>query len=319
MSPALELSGITKRFATHAAVSDLSLTVPTGTIYGILGPNGAGKSTTLRMIMDILARDAGDISLLGEDPARNREVLRRVGYLPEERGLYRKMRALDVIVFFGQLKGMSHRDAEREARAWLGRMGLADWVDAKVETLSKGMQQKVQFIATVLHHPDVLILDEPHSGLDPVNQDVLQQTIMDARAEGRTVLLSTHNMTQAEQMCEHVCIIARGRKVLDGPVAEIRRTHRSNRYYIEFDVRTDGAARFMTDAVRFPVHRARGAGWDVELTNGTDVRALVAQLNSLDVTLCRFEHIEPTLHDIFVAHVGAAEVAAREPEARRAP
>lgn len=216
MDHALLLQGVFKRYAGHTAVDDLSLSVPQGTIYGILGPNGAGKSTTLRMVMNIIIRDGGRISLLGADPEHDRAVLRRVGFLPEERGLYRKMKVVDVIVFFAELKGMRAADARREAGRWIERMGLGDWRNAKVETLSKGMQQKVQFIATVLHDPELLILDEPHSGLDPVNQQVLHETIQEWRRRGRTVLFSTHNMAQAERLCEHVCVIAAGRKVLDG-------------------------------------------------------------------------------------------------------
>jgi ABC-2 type transport system ATP-binding protein len=241
-------------------------------------------------------------------------VLKRVGYLPEERGLYRKMPVLDVIVFFAELKGTKRKDAAREARVWLDRMGLGAWTDAKVETLSKGMQQKVQFITTVLHRPEVLILDEPQSGLDPVNQEVLRETILAARDQGRTVLLSTHNMAEAEQMCEFVCIIAQGRKVLNGRVAELRRSHRANRFYIEFDARTPMTREYIENHRRFIAAEPRGTGWEAEVAAGTDVRALVSELNSLDVPLCRFEHLEPTLHDIFVSHVGAADIAVRRPE-----
>src|SRR5262245_33487423 len=212
MNNTLVLERVRKNYNGHIAVKELDLAVPGGTIYGILGPNGAGKSTTLRMALNIIARDAGSVRLLGSDPATHREVLRRVGYLPEERGLYKKMPVLDVIVFFARLKGISAPLARREADQWLERMGLTDWRRARTETLSKGMQQKVQFIATVIHKPDLLILDEPAAGLDPVNQDVLRETIYGAQREGRTVILSTHNMEQAEQLCDAVCIIARGEK-----------------------------------------------------------------------------------------------------------
>jgi ABC-2 type transport system ATP-binding protein len=210
MTNALELQDVTKRYVGHLAVDRLALTVPKGSIYGILGPNGAGKSTTLRMVMNIIARDSGSISLLGADPARDAAVLKRVGYLPEERGLYKKMTALDAVVFFGALRGMSEGDARRLGKGWLEKMGLGQWQGAKIETLSKGMQQKVQFVTTVVHGPDLLILDEPASGLDPVNQEVLRDTILGAAKEGRTVVFSTHNMDQAEQLCDSVCIIARG-------------------------------------------------------------------------------------------------------------
>lgn len=315
MEDALLLDDVSKRYSGHLAVDRLSLAVPVGTIYGILGPNGAGKSTTLRMVMNIIARDSGAVRLLGVDPAHDRRVLRRVGYLPEERGLYRKMRVLDVIVFFARLKGVAGADARREGERWLERLGLAEWGAARVETLSKGMQQKVQFITTVLHEPELLILDEPTSGLDPVNQEVLQETIRGAHRAGRTVLFSTHNMDQAEQLCEQVCIIANGRKVLDGNLREIRRGARGRRYAIEFaDGAREGAAEFMAGNPRFASVHATADGWEAELADDTDPRELVAALNRLPAALARFEHLEPSLHRIFVERVGHAEHADRRPE-----
>jgi ABC-2 type transport system ATP-binding protein len=305
---------VSKRYSGHTAVDSLSLAVPPGTIYGILGPNGAGKSTTLRMVMNIILRDAGRISLLGADPEADRAVLRRVGFLPEERGLYRKMKVVDVIVFFAELKGMDRRQARRDAEAWLERMGLGEWRMAKVETLSKGMQQKVQFIATVVHRPDVLILDEPHSGLDPVNQEVLRDTILGARDEGRTVIFSTHNMEQAEQLCEHVCIIAQGRKVLDGRLRDIQRSHRSNRYLVEFDGASEAADRFMAEA-RFGPAGRKGEAWVIDLAAGADPGFLLSSLAALDVPVARFEREQPSLHEIFVSRVGDAATAHRVPEA----
>ena len=314
-APALLLHEVSKRYAGHTAVNRLSLTVPTGTIYGILGPNGAGKSSTLRMVMNIIARDGGTILLLGADPAADRAVLRRVGYLPEERGLYKRMTVLDVIVFFAQLKQVPESRARAEGERWLERMGLGEWRDARVETLSKGMQQKVQFITTVVHQPDVLILDEPASGLDPVNQEVLRDTILDARAAGRTVIFSTHNMAQAEELCEHLCIIARGEKVLDGSLRDIRRAHPGSRYAVEFESETPRVAAFMRDSARlFRRVERDGDGWEVELAPGADTRAALAELNALDAPLLRFARVQPTLHEIFVQRVGDAATAARTPE-----
>lgn len=314
MSDAFVLEGVSKRYAGHVAVDGLTLTVPPGTIYGILGPNGAGKSTTLRMVMNIILRDAGRIALLGADPERDRKVLRRVGYLPEERGLYRKMKVLDVVVFFARLKGVDAREARRRGVEWLERMGLADWRDAKVEALSKGMQQKVQFITTVLHEPELLILDEPHSGLDPVNQEVLRETILDARKQGRTVILSTHNMYEAEQMCESVCIIAAGRKVLDGRVRDVRRQNRGNRFRVEFDERTAEIERYMAANGGVRMENRQGEIWEVELPGGGDPNRFLSELAGLGVPVTRFEHVEPSLHEIFIQHVGNASVAARRPE-----
>jgi ABC-2 type transport system ATP-binding protein len=318
MSHALLLDGVTKRYAGHTAVNGLSLAVPPGTIYGILGPNGAGKSTTLRMVMNIIFRDTGTISLLGADPAKDRGVLQRVGYLPEERGLYKKMSVIEVIGFFAELKGVARATAIREGERWLERMGLADWRSAKVETLSKGMQQKVQFITTVVHQPELLILDEPHSGLDPVNQEVLRDTILDARNQGRTVIFSTHNMEQAEQMCEHVCIIAGGEKVLDGNLRDIRRAHRANHYAIAFDEPSEAADRFMSTWPGFDRADRIQDGWEVDLGPHADPRELVAAANGLDVPLTRFEHVQPSLHDIFVQRVGDAARPRMRPEAAHA-
>jgi ABC-2 type transport system ATP-binding protein len=318
MSHALLLDGVTKRYAGHTAVNGLSLAVPPGTIYGILGPNGAGKSTTLRMVMNIIFRDTGTISLLGADPAKDRGVLQRVGYLPEERGLYKKMSVIEVIGFFAELKGVARATAIREGERWLERMGLADWRNAKVETLSKGMQQKVQFITTVVHQPELLILDEPHSGLDPVNQEVLRDTILDARNQGRTVIFSTHNMEQAEQMCEHVCIIAGGEKVLDGNLRDIRRAHRANHYAIAFDEPSEAADRFMSTWPGFDRADRIQDGWEVDLRPHADPRELVTAANGLDVPLTRFEHVQPSLHDIFVQRVGDAARPRMRPEAAHA-
>jgi len=302
MADALMLDGVTKRYGNKAAVDGLSLSVPSGTIYGILGPNGAGKTTTLRMIMNILEPDQGRISMLGSEPHRDRKVLRRVGYLPEERGLHRRMKVIDVIVFFAELKGVDRREAAVKGREWLERMDLGDRALSKVETLSKGMQQKVQFITTVLHEPELLILDEPQSGLDPVNQEVMRDTIMTARARGHTVALSTHNMSQAEAMCESVCIISRGRKILDGRVSEIRRENRGNRYEIVFDEASTEVDAFFRDAGFRNVSR-NGLTWEVELRSGTDSREVLGQLMRLDVPVARFEHVEPSLHEIFVERV----------------
>jgi ABC-2 type transport system ATP-binding protein len=316
---ALELRDVTKRFVGHLAVDRLTLAVPKGSIYGILGPNGAGKSTTLRMVMNIIARDSGTISLLGADPALDRAVLRRVGYLPEERGLYRKMTVIDVIVFFAALRGMPESAAREQGVKWLDRMGLGQWQKSRVETLSKGMQQKVQFITTVIHGPELLILDEPASGLDPVNQEVLRDTILGARDEGRTVVFSTHNMDQAEQLCDAVCIIATGRKVLDGTLGDIRRSYGGHHYRVEFEAVTPAVESLMSgsSAGLAGAERVDG-GWQLELPSGEAVRRALATLANAEASLAKFEHVKPSLHQIFVEKVGHAEIAARRPEVSRA-
>jgi len=314
MNEALTLDGVAKRFSGHTAVDDLSLAVPIGTIYGILGPNGAGKSTTLRMVMNIIARDQGRISLLGADPAADPKILRRVGFLPEERGVYRKMKVTDVIVFFAELKGVDRRKARADAGQWLERMGLGDWAQAKVETLSKGMQQKVQFIATVIHDPDLLILDEPQSGLDPVNQEVLRDTMLGARDRGKTVIFSTHNMEQAEQLCESVCIIAQGKKILDGRVRDVKRENVGNRWYLEFDPATEAARAFAAGESRFGAFTPHGEGWRLEMDPAADPRALLQALAGLDATVVRFEREQKSLHEIFIDRVGGAVTPSRRPE-----
>ncbi|MEQ1692804.1 MAG: ATP-binding cassette domain-containing protein, partial [Gemmatimonas sp.] len=225
---AIDIQGIVKRYDHHVAVRSLSLTVPRGAVYGLLGPNGAGKTTTIRMILNIIAPDVGTIHVLGvphDDPA----LVDRVGYLPEERGLYKKMQVRRVLKFLGELKGMSGKELDRRIDMWLERLSLKtateDWGTSKVDELSRGMQQKVQFIGALLHDPELVILDEPFSGLDPINAQALKDTVVDLKKRGRTVIFSTHIMDNAERMCDSVCIIANGEKVLDGGVAEVRESH----------------------------------------------------------------------------------------------
>ena len=314
---ALELHEVTKRYVGHLAVDRLSLSVPPATIYGILGPNGAGKSTTLRMVMNIIARDSGSISVLGKDPYVDRLVLRKVGYLPEERGLYKKMTVLDVIIFFGELRGVPHARARDEGIRWLEKMGLAEWQRARVDTLSKGMQQKVQFITTVIHGPELLILDEPASGLDPVNQEVLRDTIIGARNEGRTVVFSTHNMDQAEQLCDFVCIIAQGRKVLDGRLADIKRQNAGHKYRIEFESITPSVQSLMESGTIGEAARV-GDAWEMNLRSQAEVSRALATLSSNGAAVANFHHVKPSLHQIFVENVGRAQVAERRAESARA-
>lgn len=223
-APIVAVDRVVKRFAGHVAVDGLSLTVPPGIIYGLLGPNGAGKTTTIRMIMNVFVPDEGSIGLFGGS-GTGRDHSARIGFLPEERGLYPKMRVLDVLVFLAETKGVDRKKARAKATEWLERFGLADWRLRKVNDLSKGMQQKVQFISTVLHDPDLLIMDEAFSGLDPVNAEMLRTTVLDLRRAGKTILFSTHIMEQAEKICDQICIIARGKKLVDGSLAELKAQH----------------------------------------------------------------------------------------------
>ncbi len=222
---AVEIRHVFKRYAGHTAVRDLSLAVPAGSVYGLLGPNGAGKTTTIRMILDIIAPDSGSVSVLGR-PAGEPGLSDRLGYLPEERGLYRTMQVRRVLRFLAALKGVPGADADRRIDYWLDRLGLRtgdrDWGKARVDELSRGMQQKVQFIGALLHDPDLIILDEPFSGLDPVNAYALRETVLELRRRGKTVIFSTHIIENAEAMCDAVCIIAHGAKLLDGTLADVK-------------------------------------------------------------------------------------------------
>jgi len=224
-SSAVEIRNVWKRYAGHLAVRDLSLRIPAGTVYGLLGPNGAGKTSTIRMILNLIIPDSGSITVLGR-PASDEGLNARVGYLPEERGLYRRMRVRHVLRFLGTLKGVPAHELDARIDWWLDRLGLRtvdrDWGAARVDELSRGMQQKVQFIAALLHDPDLVILDEPFSGLDPVNAQVMRDTVLSLRANGKTVIFSTHILANAESMCDAVGIIAGGRKVLDGPIDEVK-------------------------------------------------------------------------------------------------
>ena len=228
MTPILELRTVRKAYGDFVAVEDVSMAVPAGSIYGLLGPNGAGKTTTIRMIMNITPPDSGEVHVFGHP--RTAADLQRIGYLPEERGLYRKMTVIDQLVFLAEIHGLKRAKILPDIQRWLERVDLAKWSKSKVEELSKGMQQKVQLIATVLHQPDLLILDEPFSGLDPLNQELFRDLLGEYRAQGKSVVLSTHGMEMAERLCDHICLIFRGHAVLDGDLKDIKRRVGGNAY-----------------------------------------------------------------------------------------
>ncbi len=311
-TPILTLDRVSKHFAGHTAVAELSLSVPRGVIYGLLGPNGAGKTTTIRMIMNILEPDGGVVQVFGETDG-GRAHSERIGYLPEERGLYRKMRVLDVLVFLGEMKGMDRRRARQRAEAWLERLGLGQWRLRRVDELSKGMQQKVQFISTVLHDPDLLILDEPFSGLDPVNAQVMKDTVLDLRSRGKTILFSTHIMEQAEKLCEQLCIIARGRKLVDGALSDIKRTRSGHHLVIGFDGSLGGAAQVFADKELVSKVDNYGQYAELELASGADPQQILQRLVTSGARLSKFELQEASLHKIFIDLVGpdAARAEAR--------
>src|SRR5216117_1696496 len=300
-TPILTLDRVSKHFAGHTAVAELSLSVPRGVIYGLLGPNGAGKTTTIRIIMNILEPEGGVVQVFGETDG-GRAHSERIGYLPEERGLYRKMRVLDVLVFLGEMKGLDRRRARQQAEAWLERLGLGQWRLRRVDELSKGMQQKVQFISTVLHDPDLLILDEPFSGLDPVNAQVM-----------KTILFSTHIMEQAEKLCEQLCIIARGRKLVDGALSDIKRTHGGHHLVVGFDGSLGGAAQLFADKTLVSKVDNYGQYAELELASGADPQQILQRLVTSGARLSKFELQEASLHKIFIDLVGpdAARAEAR--------
>ena len=309
-TPAIEIDRIAKRFAEHVAVRDLSLTIPQGAVYGLLGPNGAGKTTTIRMVLDIMAPDQGSIRIFGA-PHNSNGISDRVGYLPEERGLYRKMQVRRVLRFLAALKGVSADVANRRIDEWLERLALRtptkDWGEAKVDELSRGMQQKVQFIGTLLHDPDLVILDEPFSGLDPVNAQALKDTIVELKRRGKTVIFSTHVMDHAERLCDAVCIIARGEKVLDGSMAAVREEHGGRHIALALDgPGTNGVADVLRDRTLVTRVDDSNRWFDIELAEGADPQTLLRRLVERGAAIRRFELVQPSLHQIFLQRVGAA-------------
>ena len=226
MDTAIELRNVTKQFGKFRAVDDLSFRIPSGAMFGLLGPNGAGKTTTIRMIMNIMAPDAGSIAVLGRPMDRN--LQNRIGYLPEERGLYRKMKVIDHLLFLAAIKEVDRATARKRIEGWVDKMELKPWLNKKVEALSKGMQQKVQFIATIVHDPDILILDEPFSGLDPINTSLLKEYFLEFRGKGKTIVFSTHVLEQAERLCDDICLLAKSKKVLEGGLKELKQRFSQN-------------------------------------------------------------------------------------------
>ncbi len=298
----LRVENVVKRFAGHTAVNNLSLDVPRGGLFGLLGPNGAGKTTTIRMIMSIILPDEGRITLFGE-PA-SRALSSRLGFLPEERGLYKKMEVLEHLIFLGEIKGLGRADARARARRWLDRLGLGAWTSHKVEDLSKGMQQKVQFISTLLHDPELVVLDEPFSGLDPVNALDMKNIVIEMGREGRTILFSTHIMEQAEQMCDRVVIIARGEKVLDGTVAAVKAEAGNRNVALTFTRNRERARAVLADRALVAHVDDSGTMAELELAPGAEAEALLTALVGAGVGLSRFEVVEPSLQSIFIARVG---------------
>jgi ABC-2 type transport system ATP-binding protein len=297
---AILLDHVTKRFGSHVAVNDLSLEVPEGSIYGFIGPNGSGKTTTIRMIMHILLPDAGKISVLGR--ADTRAARDDIGFLPEERGLYKKMQVRQLLRYYGGIKGKSRKQLDPVIDEWLTRLGLADRADSKIDTLSKGMAQKVQFIAAVVTKPKLAILDEPFSGLDPVNAQALKDAVLELRRQGVTVVFSTHDMASAERLCDRIFMIFRGNKVLDGTLADVQATYGHD----TVRVCVTGGAATLARVGGIQSINDHGNYQDVRLTG--DPQAFLGELVRAGAVQ-QFEITRPSLHDIFVriANPDAAE------------
>lgn len=289
----LEVIGVRKAYEGHVAVDDVSFDVPAGSVYGLLGQNGAGKTTTIRMIMDILAPDRGSVRMFGSE--RRADDFRRVGYLPEERGLYRRMTVNDHLLFLAELHGLGAREAKPKVEAWLERVGLADWAKAKVEALSKGMQQKIQLVGTVLHEPDLLILDEPFSGLDPINQGLFKEMIADFKQRGKTILFSTHILEQAEKLCDSICLIANGRVILAGELAAIKRERGSD----VFEVRFEGAAPALDGLPGVRGAEEHDGAHRLLLERDAKPADVVATLVGRGGRVASFRTLEPDLETIF--------------------
>ncbi len=292
----VELDQISKSYENKVAVKELSFRIESGAMFGLLGPNGAGKTSSIRMMVGITMPDSGTVSLFGKPFSR--ESLARVGYLPEERGLYKKMKVIDQIVFMGELHGLDAATAGKRARFWCEKMQIAESMDKKTEELSKGMQQKIQFIATMLHEPELIIMDEPFSGLDPVNATLLQDTLLEEKKNGKAILFSTHRMDQVEKLCDSICLVNRGEAVLAGTMREVKSRYERNRVIIEFEG-NDGFLQHESIAE----FRNYSGHAEIKLKDGADSQALL-HTAAAQARIYRFELMEPSLEEIFIQTVG---------------
>jgi ABC-2 type transport system ATP-binding protein len=294
--PVVKLAGVTKAYEDKIAVNQLSLSIEAGQMFGLLGPNGAGKTSSIRMMMGITMPDSGLIELF-EKPFE-RQSLERVGYLPEERGLYKKMKVLEQLVFFGRLHGVEAGEARKRAVEWAGRLEIADALEKKTEELSKGMQQKIQFIGAILHDPGLIVMDEPFSGLDPVNAALLERTLIELKDQGKAVLFSTHRMDQVEKLCDSICLINRGEAVLAGKVREIKSRYERNHVIVEFE----GNADFLNSSEIAESRNFSGHA-EIRLKEHGNAQKLLQEASGM-ATIYRFELVEPSLEEIFIQTVG---------------
>jgi ABC-2 type transport system ATP-binding protein len=292
----VELAGVTKAYEEKVAVRNLSLTIESGQMFGLLGPNGAGKTSSIRMMMGITLPDSGEVRLF--DQPFDRKSLERVGYLPEERGLYKKMKVLEQLVFFGQLHGLAPEQARKRATEWAKRLEIDDVLGKKTEELSKGMQQKIQFIGSLLHDPGLIVMDEPFSGLDPVNAKLLEKTLVELKDQGRAIVFSTHRMDQVEKLCDAICLINNGEAVLSGRVREIKSRYERNHVVVEFE----GSAEFLQSAEIAEAKNFSGHA-EIRLKPNGDAQKLLAEASRV-AKIYRFELVEPSLEEIFIWTVG---------------
>jgi ABC-2 type transport system ATP-binding protein len=294
---AIELNKVRKSYDHFVAVDDLSFAIAEGAVFGLLGPNGAGKTSTIRMMIGITAPDSGQIQMFGKP--FERASLKRVGYLPEERGLYKKMKVLDQLVFLGQLHGLDAGAARKGACAWSEKLEISGWLQKKVEELSKGMQQKIQFIATLLHDPDFIVMDEPFSGLDPVNVVLLKNVLLELKGKGKTILFSTHQMDTVERLCDSICLINRGKSVLQGDLKRIKAQYGKNNVQIEYE----GDGNFLQQSKLVGAYNNYGNYVEVRLAPGANSQELLREVAERS-RISKFELMEPSLEEIFIETVG---------------
>ena len=297
----IKVDHVSKSFGDFIAVRDLSLSIRAGRVFGLLGPNGAGKTTSIRMIVNITAPDSGSIELFGRKI--DSEIQDRIGYLPEERGLYKSMKVAEQLRFFAQLKNITGKDAQQRIDTWLDRLKLSDWKQKKTRDLSKGMQQKIQFISAVLHDPDLVILDEPFSGLDPVNVELLKDVVLSLKRAGKTVIFSTHAMDIAEKICDDICLLNRAQKVLDGSIREVKSSFGRN----SIALRVEGTNGNLPESRMISSIQHHSDEMEVLLTSDANPQDFLKELIASGAVVTKFEMIEPSLHDIFIEKVSETQ------------
>ena len=299
----LKIENVTKRFAKHVALDDVSLTIPQGSIYGLLGPNGAGKTTLLRIINRITVPDSGRVLLGGKEITQ--DDVRLIGYMPEERGLYKKMKVGEQAIFFARLKGMSRKDATDKLKQWFDKFGIGEWWNKEVGDLSKGMAQKVQFIATVLHEPKLLIFDEPFSGFDPINANLLKSEILALRDKGATIIFSTHNMSSVEEVCDHITLIDKSRNILSGNVDDIRHRHGANIFEIDYRGNEASLLDALDGSCEIMESKPSPTGFNrmkIHIATDSEVRGVIAKANE-SIEIRSFSEVIPSMNDIFIRAV----------------